>query len=249
MPLFFRANPSPYIGIKLTRMPQLKNVNQARSSQVAKAKREPLLASELALDSPKADGRINRSVATRKKIVAALTALVYEGSLSPTAQQVAQRADIGLRTVFRHFNDLPSLYSEMTNDLETLLLPVISVRLVGDTWQARLMHSLELRAHLYDRIAAIFLSAQIHRHQSSIVAENIARDVKRLREISRRILPISVQQNPVVFEAIDLLMSPDVWVRLRRDQKLSSDEALNVVRLGLGAVIAADAALHNSTTP
>ncbi|MBV5268573.1 MAG: TetR/AcrR family transcriptional regulator, partial [Burkholderiaceae bacterium] len=62
------------------------------------------------------DGRFNRSVVTRKKIVSALTSLVYEGYLSPTAEQVAQRADVGLRTVFRHFDDLNSLYSEIGAD-------------------------------------------------------------------------------------------------------------------------------------
>ena len=56
------------------------------------------------------DGRLKRSVATRKKILQALTALTYEGVLSPTAEQVAMRADVGLRTVFRHFDDMDSLY-------------------------------------------------------------------------------------------------------------------------------------------
>ena len=68
--------------------------------------------------APKSDGRINRSVVTRKKIVTALTALVYEGHLTPTAEQVAQRAEVGLRTVFRHFDDMDSLYREISLDLE-----------------------------------------------------------------------------------------------------------------------------------
>jgi AcrR family transcriptional regulator len=199
---------------------------------------EPSRSSEPAADLSSSDGRVNRSVVTRKKIVDAMTELVYEGSLSPTAEQVAQRANIGLRTVFRHFDDLNSLYSEIRSDFETLLEPVISVRLVGNSWQDRLMHSLELRTQLYDRIAAMHLAAQVHRHQSSLVSENLARDVIRLREINRRILPASVQQNAVAFEALDLLMSPDTWVRLRRDQQLSADQALEVVRLGVKAVLA-----------
>ena len=75
---------------------------------------------ELAEDPPKSDGRVNRSVATRKKIVNAVTELVYEGFLSPTAEQVSQRANIGLRTVFRHFDDMNSLYSEIIGDLKAL---------------------------------------------------------------------------------------------------------------------------------
>lgn len=184
------------------------------------------------------DGRFNRSVVTRKKIVAALTSLVYEGYLSPTAEQVAQRADVGLRTVFRHFDDLNSLYSELSADLEALILPVLQVRLRGNSWQEKLMHSIEIRAQFYDRIAALYLSAQVHRHRSTLITDNLTRDVQRVREIGRIILPAVIQQNVLVFESLDLLMSPDTWVRLRRDQNLSAEDALHVVRLGVNAVLA-----------
>lgn len=40
--------------------------------------------------------------------------LVREGDISPSAELVAARADVGLRTVFRHFKDLDSLYREMS---------------------------------------------------------------------------------------------------------------------------------------
>lgn len=184
------------------------------------------------------DGRFNRSVVTRQKIVAALTSLVYEGYLSPTAEQVAQRAEVGLRTVFRHFDDLNSLYSELSADLEALILPVLQVRLRGNSWQEKLMHSIEIRTQFYDRIAALYLSAQVHRHRSPLITDNLTRDVQRVREIGRIILPAVIQQNVLVFESLDLLMSPDAWVRLRRDQNLSAEEALHVVRLGVNAVLA-----------
>ncbi len=218
-------------------MQSIKKARQQNPSHYQTRKLESSTTDELRSASPTPDGRINRSVITRKKIVEALKELVYEGCLSPTAEQVAHRAKIGLRTVFRHFDDVSSLYSEMSSDFESLLAPVINARLVGESWQDRLMHSLELRAGLYDRIAAMYLAAQVHRHQSTVVAENIARDVARLRAISRHVLPASVQQNAVVFETLDLLMSMDAWVRLRRDQHLSANDALKVVRLGVKAVL------------
>ena len=36
--------------------------------------------------------------------------LVNEGNLIPTAQQVSDRAGVGIRSVFRHFSDMESLY-------------------------------------------------------------------------------------------------------------------------------------------
>jgi AcrR family transcriptional regulator len=188
-------------------------------------------------DPTKSDGRVNRSKLTRKKIVAALTELVNEGFLSPTAEQVSQRAEIGLRTVFRHFDDMNSLYSEIIGDLKTRAEPVLNVRLVGNSWQEKLMHTIDLRAQFFDQIAAIYLSAQVHRHNSSMITESLARDVTQMREINFRILPAVVQNNSVLFEALDLLMSLDAWVRLRRDQQLSADQALSVVRLSVKSLL------------
>ncbi len=59
------------------------------------------------------DGRLQRSERSREAIVQALYELVGEGSLLPTAEQVAERAGVGIRTVFRHFSDMEKLFSEM----------------------------------------------------------------------------------------------------------------------------------------
>ena len=40
--------------------------------------------------------------------------LIVAGDLSPSAARVAEEAGIGLRTVFRHFDDMDALYSEIT---------------------------------------------------------------------------------------------------------------------------------------
>ena len=58
---------------------------------------------------PPRDGRALRSERSRRPIVEALFALVGEGVLQPTAQQVADRAGVGIRTVFRHFEDMDAL--------------------------------------------------------------------------------------------------------------------------------------------
>ena len=75
-------------------------------------------APENAAESPKLDGRLNRSVVTRNKIVETLTSLILEGQISPTAEQVALRANVGLRTVFRHFDNMDALYREISIDVD-----------------------------------------------------------------------------------------------------------------------------------
>jgi TetR/AcrR family transcriptional regulator of autoinduction and epiphytic fitness len=58
------------------------------------------------------DGRTARGQRTRASVVDALLALQEEGDLAPTAQRVAARAGVALRTVFGHFSDMETLWAE-----------------------------------------------------------------------------------------------------------------------------------------
>lgn len=177
----------------------------------------------------KTDGRLNRSVVTRKRIVDALTALIYEGHLTPTAEQVATRADVGLRTVFRHFDDMDALYREIALDLDTVIQPVIGQRLSGATWQDRLRHSVLLRTEFFDRVAAIHLATQVHRHESDYLTQQVRQTVDLQRELLRRQLPPDVAQDTTLFDALDVVLSIEVWIRLRREQGLPADAARQVI--------------------
>ena len=63
--------------------------------------------------SEASDGRVRRGERSRDAIVQALFELIGAGATTPTAQQVAQRAGVGLRSVFRHFRDMESLFAEV----------------------------------------------------------------------------------------------------------------------------------------
>ncbi|MFM8818949.1 MAG: TetR/AcrR family transcriptional regulator, partial [Phenylobacterium sp.] len=55
------------------------------------------------------DGRRRRGLDSRDRIIAAMLDLAREGEVAPGAERVAARAEVGLRTVFRHFRDMDSL--------------------------------------------------------------------------------------------------------------------------------------------
>ena len=69
-------------------------------------------------DAAALDGRFRRGERSRQAIVAALFELVGRGVLRPTAQQVADQAGVGIRSVFRHFSEMDSLYAAMDARLE-----------------------------------------------------------------------------------------------------------------------------------
>ena len=55
------------------------------------------------------DGRRLRSERSVRAIIEAALALQAEGMLVPTAQQISDRAGVGIRSFFRHFEDMESL--------------------------------------------------------------------------------------------------------------------------------------------
>jgi AcrR family transcriptional regulator len=71
-----------------------------------------------------ADGRRKRGDQSRRQIVDAMIDLVRSGEMSPSAAQVAERAGVGLRTVFRHFDEMEVLYREMAEVIRARIMPL-----------------------------------------------------------------------------------------------------------------------------
>ena len=93
----------------------------------------------IVLDFEETDGRRRRSLDSRARIVEAMLELARQTGSAPSAEQVAQRAGVGLRTVFRHFQDMESLYSEMVGPIEVELRAWAQRPFKGETWRERVM--------------------------------------------------------------------------------------------------------------
>ena len=57
------------------------------------------------------DGRRARSERSKQSIIEASLALMEEGNLIPTALQISDRAGVGIRSFFRHFEDMETLFA------------------------------------------------------------------------------------------------------------------------------------------
>ena len=178
------------------------------------------------------DGRHHRSLTTRKKIVAALTELIREGVIAPTAEQVSARADVGLRTVFRHFDDMETLYREMNTEFESMLQLALRAPFKSTTWRARLLESVVLRANLFERVTPFYISTQVHRHESPFLREQVIGSAALHRDLLKRLLPGKLARDRARFGALELLLSIDAWIRLRREQGLSVTQAIKVMQTG-----------------
>lgn len=184
------------------------------------------------------DGRHHRSIKTRQVIVKAFIDLIGKGQPSPTAEQIATHAKVGLRTVFRHFDDMETLYREITLRLDELMMPLVNKPLSSDVWSARLVESIERRCDIFDRLAPFHTSAQLHMHDSEYILQQVKRRVKIEQDILAWLLPAPYLEDPVFFEALSMLVSLETWMRLRSLQNLSNAKAKAVVLRSVQSLMA-----------
>jgi len=195
------------------------------------------------------DGRRIRRDNNRRRIVAAMLKLVRAGSISPGAEEVAESAGVGLRTVFRHFDDMDSLYREMAQAMRHELEPMVSAPLASTDWKGRLFEIIDRRARLFERAMPFKNAADVHRHRSDF----LRKDYESMRHAERAAihaaLPPELAKDRESFEALDQGLSFSTWQHLRRDQKLTPAQARQTVGYVVRALIAAsDSAERVPTT-
>jgi hypothetical protein len=171
------------------------------------------------------DGRRRRAEASRERIVAAMIELVREGHTTPPAEAVAERAGVGLRTVFRLFKDMDGLYRVMQDMMLRRLAPLAAAPITGETWREQLRALIQRRARLFEELMPMQLAGDAHRTRSPFLQKEHAQFVRMQRDIALALLPADVLADEMLVEMLDLAMSFDSWRRLRIDQGLRPDLA------------------------
>jgi len=180
------------------------------------------------------DGRRLRSKDSRARIVRAMLALVRAGEVSPSAEQVAGRAGVGLRTVFRHFSDMDSLYREMSQLTEAEIRAEFDTPFTAPDWRGRVLELVGRRAAIFERLAPFIRSSEANRHRSAGLAADKAQVAAVFRARLVRVLP--GDPDPALLETLDLLLSYEAWARLREGQGLSPEAAGAVVAKAVRAM-------------
>lgn len=185
-----------------------------------------------------ADGRRARSTTSRSKIVSAMLELVRSGNHSPQAAQVAELAGVGVRSVFRHFADMETLYREMGEAITRQVLPIIQQAPTGGTWKQKLRDTAHRRFIVFETIMPYRISAGLRRFQSPYLMD----DYNRLNALEVALvkaqLPPTLAEDLVSQRALILVLSFKAWCTLRQDHGLQIEEAQAVTLRLLEQVMA-----------
>lgn len=184
------------------------------------------------------DGRRERSRSSRSKIVAAMLDLVGSGDYAPSAARVAELAGVGLRSVFRHFQDMDALYREMGEIIEARVTPIILEQPKGEDWKAKLADIAVRRAQVFEAILPYRISANLKRFQSPYLMQDYRRMLRLESETIDAHLPQAVLADATGRGGIKVILSFQTWRLLRHDMELPVDEARAIVRRMLDDVLA-----------
>ena len=95
----------------------------------------------------------------------------------------------------------------------------------------------ERRAQLFEEILPIKIAGDARRHRSVFLQEAHAETVRTLRNLMLFVLPKGLKDDADRVEALDAVLSVDLWRRLRTDQKLTQKAALRVLQMMVDSIV------------
>ena len=186
------------------------------------------------------DGRRQRGERTRQAIIEAALSLQEEGVLVPTAQQISDRAGVLIRSFFRHFDDMGTLFKaaddQLRDSYEALFIG-------GDrqgSLSERVHRAVERRSAAFEQLKNLVLGTKAQLWRYNMLRKNYARNQKGLRKDLEAWLPELTGLPEVECESIHAIASFEMWNRLRSEQGLSEKASVSVIQSTLMSLLSSD---------
>ena len=186
------------------------------------------------------DGRRQRGERTRQAIIEAALSLQEEGVLVPTAQQISDRAGVLIRSFFRHFDDMETLFKaaddQLRDSYEALFIG-------GDrqgSLSERVHRAVERRSAAFEQLTNLFLGTKAQLWRYDMLRNNYARNQKGLRKDLEAWLPELNGLPDVECESVHAIASFEMWNRLRSEQDLSEKASISVIQSTLISLLRSD---------
>jgi TetR/AcrR family transcriptional regulator of autoinduction and epiphytic fitness len=180
------------------------------------------------------DGRTARSAKTRDAIADAMLDLLTEGELRPTAKAIAERADVSLRSVYVHFDDLEDLFCVAAKRHFARIAPMLAPIAATGSLTERAHALARQRVRLWAKIGAVGRATRLQAESSPTLAR-VLRDAHTRsradleRVFARELDGLDVEARVQTVALLDVLTGPDAWRTLREAHELSVEAALRCV--------------------
>ena len=173
------------------------------------------------------DGRHARRDRNRLAVVDAMLSLYAAGNLDPSSDEIAERAGLSPRSLFRYFEDLDDLVRVAISRQHERLLPTsaLDVSSAG-ALSDRVSRLVAQRVRLFDRIGSVGIVSRVRAPFQPLIASELALSRSFLRrQIEQLFAPEMAQRGAAgaasAIATIDVLTSFESLHLMRGDQQLS----------------------------
>jgi len=190
------------------------------------------------------DGRTARRERNREAVVTALLGLYRDGVLAPSADDIAARAGVSARSLFRYFADVGDLASEAVARQQEHLAPLLELDLDPEApLDERIDAFVAARIRLLDAMGEVGRVARFRAFQQPIVATGLTRVRRVLREQVTVVIGPALADRPAderqaLLAAADVLCSWEAHDLMRHDQGLDADATSAAMALALRRLLA-----------
>jgi AcrR family transcriptional regulator len=168
------------------------------------------------------DGRRLRSLTSQNIIVDAMIILVQRGILEPTAQQVADEAGIGIRTVFRQVQDKENLFLKMDEKVRADLQEILdrAAHPQGNL-EERIEGLIELEAEIFEKNLQFLRATLANKWKYNTLQKNYERNQRNIKSFLYTWIPELNNLSESKQVLLTSVNTAGYWIELRENLKLS----------------------------
>ena len=168
------------------------------------------------------DGRSLRRSRNRTAVIAALLDIIREGNLCPSASEIADRAGVSHRSIFRYFDDLDDLRQTAIDQAFSEARPLAVIPDIGTgSLEERIAAIVDARITLYESVDGTMQLARTRAAAMPSIDEGIAEIAQAFRvqvaqHFAEELAPKDEAERDLLVDAVVVLTSYDSYTIHRR---------------------------------
>ena len=176
----------------------------------------------VALGDGHVDGRTLRRTRNRTAVIAALLAIIREGNLRPGASEIADRAGVSHRSIFRYFDDLDDLVRTAIDHAFAEAGPLADIpEIAVGPADERIARFIDARLTLFENVDGAMQLARMRAPSIPSIDEGIAEIAELFRaqiaeHFAAELTSLSDAERPLLVDGVLVLTSYDSFTIHRR---------------------------------
>lgn len=185
------------------------------------------------------DGRHLRRAQNREAVLDALVDLFRAGVYQPSSNEIAERAGLSSRSLFRYFDDIDDLNRAAIDRHLAAAQPLLDIGVGADApTRTKVERLVETRIRLFETIAPAARAARVCAPRHPVIAAQLRESRSYLRhQVARLFAPELQGGRGDRLPAVDALCSFETVELLRGDQGLSRPKTVSALVTALTALL------------